>query len=161
MLARTKSNKKEAPYPGKISDELLAKTTRKKFAWMWYFARIFIPGWNETEREFKYIVTVSSVASSKRFLDFFLLRTHYDSNRRNDIFLCVFRKLHMVYRACVVQSVTLVFILSLFEEIIMYTRQYNFILHSLHGFSETNYNVYTATWQIYAIWLAESRGISD
>jgi len=44
MLARTKSNKKEAPYPGKISDELLAKTTRKKFAWMWYFARIFIPG---------------------------------------------------------------------------------------------------------------------
>ena len=31
MLARTKSNKKEALYPGKISDELLAKTITKKF----------------------------------------------------------------------------------------------------------------------------------
>ena len=30
MLARTKSKKKEAPYPGKISGELLAKTTTKK-----------------------------------------------------------------------------------------------------------------------------------
>ena len=36
ILARTKSNKKEAPYPGKGSDQL----AKKKIAPMWYFVLI-------------------------------------------------------------------------------------------------------------------------
>jgi len=51
-----------------------------------------------------------------------------------------FWELHMVCRACVVQSVTSA--LSLLEEIMIYhTIQYNFIVCPIHGFSETNYNI--------------------
>ena len=78
ILARTKSNKKEPPYPGKRSDKLyIFKQRKKKFAWMWNFARVLISDlkWDwETIRSLKYIASccaVSRVASWKRLLDFF------------------------------------------------------------------------------------------